>query len=350
MHVINARNVHQALPEAIRYLTMNGIQRDSRNGAVLVAPGPVATVYSRPKERVEAWPLRDANPTFHLMEALWMLGGRHDVAFPKFFNSTFGQFSDDGIRFNGAYGFRWRHYFGHDQLVKIADALKFKPDCRRQVLAMWDGERDLGSGSKDIPCNTHAYFTRDADGRLDMTVCCRSNDIIWGCYGANAVHFSLLQEFMAGAIGCQVGTYTHFSNNWHAYLKTLDPLRPLAEKAAFGERADRVAWDPYVDEFDGSAAMVPVLGEGESPESFMSDLHMFLSGHGSALGVKSKFIRKVAIPLMTAYVAFKDKGNPDRYSEAIKIVREQCAAQDWAMAASSWYFRRLEKSKKQNND
>ena len=38
--------------------------------------------------------------------------------------------------------------------------------------------------SKDVPCNTHAYFAINAEGSLDLTVCNRSNDLVWGCLGA----------------------------------------------------------------------------------------------------------------------------------------------------------------------
>jgi hypothetical protein len=47
---------------------------------VLVSQTPVVTCYSAPTQRVLFSPMRDANPFFHLMEALWMLAGRDDVA------------------------------------------------------------------------------------------------------------------------------------------------------------------------------------------------------------------------------------------------------------------------------
>ena len=50
------------------------------------------------------------------------------------------------------------------------------------------------------------YILKIKNGRLQMTVHCRSNDIIWGTYGANAVHFSILQEYVAARIGVDLGT------------------------------------------------------------------------------------------------------------------------------------------------
>ena len=80
MHVINARNVNSAYPQALHYIAIAGDRVASRNGPVLRAPEPVSTVYAKPWERVLFDPQRDANPFFHLFESLWMLDGRNDVA------------------------------------------------------------------------------------------------------------------------------------------------------------------------------------------------------------------------------------------------------------------------------
>lgn len=228
MHVIQARNVNDALATALRDLQSMGTVRSSRNGTVLAFPTPVSTVYSHPQERVLFSPMRNANPLFHLLESFWMLAGRNDVRFPATFVKNMKNFSDDGKTFHGAYGHRWRQHFGYDQIAWIIDELNANPESRRCVLQMWDpGSNyemaELASdlyvathGGKDVPCNTNIYFDR-RDGRLNMTVCCRSNDILWGCYGANVVHMSMLQEYMAAAIGCQMGTYTQMSNDLHLY-------------------------------------------------------------------------------------------------------------------------------------
>jgi hypothetical protein len=52
MHVIAARNVNDAYTLGVNYLRQVGRTEDSRAGPVMVAPGPVTTVYARPTERV----------------------------------------------------------------------------------------------------------------------------------------------------------------------------------------------------------------------------------------------------------------------------------------------------------
>ena len=102
MQVIEVRNVHDALLRGLELLEVHGITRDSRNGPVRESECPVTTVYHRPQERVLFWEQRDANPFFHFMESLWMLGGRHDLDYVYQFNKGMKRYSDDGKTLWGA--------------------------------------------------------------------------------------------------------------------------------------------------------------------------------------------------------------------------------------------------------
>ena len=108
-------------------------------------------------------------------------------------------------------GLMWNHAGDHatvfDQLQTCVHLLRENPGDRRVVISIWDPSRDLAEDVKDVPCNTHMYpRIREEKGCpvLELTVCCRSNDIIWGATGANAVHFSFVQEWMAAQIGVGV--------------------------------------------------------------------------------------------------------------------------------------------------
>lgn len=215
---ISVPNVEAALYEGLTALKDNHFLEESRNGGVAVFPGPVVTEYLYPWQRVVFNDARNANPFFHFMEALWMLAGRNDVVFLSQFNKRIAAYSNDGATFDGAYGERWRNWndWG-DQLVEIVEVLRRDSTSQRAVLAMHDPATDLGYHGKDQPCNTHVYFDLRYR-KLNMTVCCRSNDMLWGAYGANAVHFSMLQQFLAEWLGVGVGVYTQVSNNMHVYL------------------------------------------------------------------------------------------------------------------------------------
>jgi thymidylate synthase len=332
MKVIKTRNAHQALPEALYQLAGEGVRRDSRNGPVYLFPEPVTTVYSHPAERVVFWTERDANPFFHLMESLWMLGGRNDVEYVARFVDRMRIYSDDGETFHGAYGFRWRHHFLMDQLPRIIEGLKENRDDRRQVLSMWDAPADLGrKGGKDLPCNLQAIFQVACDGRLDMMVTNRSNDMIWGAYGANAVHFSYLHEYVARSVGVPQGVYRQVSANFHAYEDVLNKVAPLADLAA-DPLTGRGVPDPYA-----SWEVEPFPLMTIPAEEWDNELMMFLTDP-DAVGFRDPFFRRVAIPMLKAHRAFKrtDAGRFDAAREELK----QVVAQDWRKAGLEWVERR----------
>ena len=331
MKVIKARNVQQALPEALYQLSFEGVRRDSRNGPVFMFPEPVTTVYLRPAERVLFWAERDANPFFHLMESLWMLGGRNDVEYVARFVERMRSYSDDGVTFHGAYGFRWRQHFFEDQLPRIVAALKANRDDRRQVLSMWDADADLGRQGKDLPCNLQAIFQIACDGRLDMTVTNRSNDLIWGAYGANAVHFSYLHEYVARSVGVEQGIYRQVSANFHAYEDVLSKVAPLADYAP-DPLTGKETPDPYAA---GIAEPFPLMSI--EPEAWNQELMMFLS-EPDAVGFRDPFFRRVAIPMLKAHQAFKRTG-PDRFDAALAEL-DNVAATDWKLAGVEWIERR----------
>ena len=221
MYLVFGRNVNEAYTIGLNMLIDKGWSESSRMGDVVSMTGPVTTRYEKPCERVLFNAVRDANPFFHFMEGLWMLAGRRDVEWIERYNNTFKQFSDDGVIFNAAYGYRWRHQFKKDQLNTAITHLKVDPTSRRCVVSMWDPYADFDEHGKDFPCNLNIAF-RVLAGSLHMTVFNRSNDIIWGAYGANAVHMSMMQEYVAAMLDLKVGHYHQVSNNYHAYKDIID--------------------------------------------------------------------------------------------------------------------------------
>lgn len=347
--VVRARNVNDALPTGLWRLKTSGVTDASRNGRVLANLVPVVTVYSHPSERVLFAEVRDANPFFHFFESLWMLAGRDDVQFPAHFAANIASFSDDGEKIAGAYGQRWRQRFGYDQLQMIISELKANPQSRRCVLSMWDAngndgvasgtviETDLWlamNGGKDVPCNTQCYFDT-LGGKLNMTVTCRSNDAIWGCYGANMVHFSMLLEYVAGATGIPMGVYRQFSNNFHIYLD-----RPDVQRLHDVDGTPTVGVDDrYVT---AGLAPYPLMPLGNAKD-FDADLKLFFELWQPDVPMvagdfESDFFAEVAVPLWNAHVAYKDNW----FNLAYRNIG-CCAAEDWQVASHEWLKRREEK-------
>lgn len=340
---ILADNVNEAYERGLSWLAVAGIEEGSRNGAVIVAPEPVMTTYLYPFQRVLFSPLRDANPFFHLMESLWMLAGRNDVAFPAMFAANMRSFSDDGRTLHGAYGHRWREHFGGDQLHVIIDELKKNPESRRCVLQMWDIvlAGDLGkatNGGKDVPCNTHAYLDARG-GELNITVCCRSNDIVWGAYGANAVHFSVLQEYLAAAIGCPVGKYRQFSNNYHLYPANLRNPENLPVRDLLKQLASDASSTNYYDFFSGHkdediVESLPLVRT--SAKQWSLDLDFFMGVGWKVYDYADPFFSKTAVTMRRAWELRKEKAPKDEVLGVLKTIE----AQDWRKACVDWVERR----------
>jgi thymidylate synthase len=335
MHVIEANNVRDALPKAVEYLIRYGVPEETRNGPVFAALNPVAIRYLNPKQHVLLNPVRDANPFFHLIEAMWMLAGRQDGAFLDHYVKDFSKrFGNNGIIMD-AYGFRWRHGLRFDQLDEIVAQLRKDPTTRQCVLQMWGAgeQRELLSYSAK-PCNLTATF-RITEGRLDMTVFNRSNDVIWGCCGANAVHFPLLQEYIAGRLRVEVGYYWQISTNLHLYLNHIDMMRKrtsggeeetidffLKDCERYYEKTQPLVTYPLTFDEDLRETMLWIEDMRESKEVYDGN-------------IANGFLREVVMPMAMAHQCYKN-GDKEGSEKAIDAV----IAEDWRIAGRQWLDRR----------
>jgi hypothetical protein len=235
-------------------------------------------------------------------------------------------YSDNGEIYHAAYGYRWRKAFGADQLEQLVAMLKADPTTRRAVLTVWEPTRDLGVESRDLGCNTQAYF-KLRDSTLRMTVCCRSNDILWGAYGANAVHWSTLQEYMACKLGAEVGAMTTLSDSWHVYTGGAGGLRKAQDPALPG--------DLY------AAGVAHAYALGAQDDAWDEDLRTFFArwdADGQPLlgdAYHTPYFRHVVVPLWTAFTEHRQK-NPTGALDAAT----ECRATDWRTAAQAWLERR----------
>ena len=294
---------------------------DSRNGPVMEYREPVTTVYRLPRNRVLFNAVRNANPFFHVMEALWMLAGRNDVEWISQFNSNIAQYSDDGKIFHGAYGYRWRRAFQYDQIDAVIHELQKDPESRRAVIAMWNSDWDI-EHSKDLPCNTHIYF-KVRDFALNMTVCNRSNDMIWGCYGANYVHFTFLMEYIAAHLDLRMGTYTHVSDSFHIYKDNPS----FKKQFELQSRVSNINWYTTAE----PRSITPLI---ESTAEFDNDLENFMRNEWREFTYSEPFFTDVAVPMRTVWDHYKN----DNRLEALRNV-EMIKSLDWKFACSQWIKR-----------
>lgn len=333
-HTIRAGNVNEALPKGMHLLQYAGVESESRGLKTLRVPGPVSTIYNNPMERVLFCPIRDANPFFHLMESLWIIGGSDRCDLPAYFLSSIRNFSDDGITFHGAYGYRLRYEFGFDQIDMAVQMLSDKPDTRQCVLSIWNPGCDLGMLTKDMPCND-LIMLDIVGGKLNMTVCNRSNDVIWGAYGANAVQFSMLQEFIAARVGVSVGKYVQQSNNYHVYTDN-----PTWLKFLEGEYTHGQTHNPYsLGDVDPWPMAQNVLSAMEVEDDCRTLCKLAETGVKLTGGnYRSLYFEHVVVPMIGVYDTYKR----DDLNHAMSLTM-LVAADDWRLAAQQWLQRRIDK-------
>lgn len=356
MYCINARNVAEALPRGLDLLLEHGRREDSRAGEVIVMDAPVCTIYQRPRERVLFSAVRDANPFFHLYEALWMLAGRRDAEpLSRFVGDFATRFGEKDGTIHDAYGWRWRRMPGFDQLRAVVRQLTEKPESRQAVVQMWDG-RDVNTddreqvGQNDLlgdwrtrPCNTHAYLRvrEEVSPVLDITVCCRSNDVVMGAYGANAVHFSVLQEYLAAMLDVGVGRYYQFSNNYHVYQQTLDMLDGRDDRRRFVADNRYEAWE------DRTVEPTPLVHDAalfdQELEFLMQNYEGVYSGRFEARlpdrwdpeTFNNRFLGRTAWPMLMGHMLHKR-----REPLMARVWLDLVEATDWRAAATEWVQRR----------
>ena len=171
------------------------------------------------------------------------------------------------------------------------------------------------------------------EGKLNMTVCCRSNDMIWGAYGTNAVQFSFVQQWLAGALGVEVGTLRQVSDSFHVYDE-----RPDWEKL----RDALPSPDPYA-----LATVRPMPLMKGHYTVFDEDVRAFCDDPGGDAPLREDFLWLVARPLYQlweAHSAWIHAGRPlsvprplDRWPE---FIRPEVNDVDWVQACRAWLERR----------
>lgn len=305
-----ARNFNDLFEDMLFRIRSNGTHQESRNGAVLSMPHPVLVTVTHPFERVVFSRQRRANPYFHVMETVWMLAGCKEVEFLLPFNGRMQEYAD-GNTINGAYGHRWRKHWHRDQIACAIEELKTNPTSRQVLINMWDPDYDQSKPHKDRPCNTSLMF-RYVNGKLDMTVTNRSNDLVWGMCGANAVHMTYLHELVARASELQQGNYHVMSNNLHIYEPHWHFLDNPTCEDNYGENIR-----PY-----------PILQLNEHYVDLLDDCERFVKEPAQTI-LKTKWMQRVVSPMYNHYME-RLKGNKRNYD-----INENCAP-DWRLAEYYW--------------
>ena len=384
MYSLKVRNVHEACIKLIPFIKKNGKEYSSKNGKVIRLTSPICVEYTNPTERFLFWEERDANPFFHFFESLWMLNGNNNLDFVDYF-APMRDYSDDKRTLNGAYGYRWKNYFGFDQIDFVVNELKNNPNSRRAVISMWDPEDvEKRKDSKDLCCNTQVYFDVQPEKikvegfkhkvldcyKLNMTVLNRSNDSIFGLTGANAVHFSYLQEYIARKLEIKVGSYFQISNNCHVYVdevtqaksyKLYNEILGIYKKNKFffltekilGLKLSNNIFNIYKKKFKtiplSDVLLIPFdFGSTEFDldlkDFFSKSIEYYINNKDDfeKYSYFSPYFNKVVKPLLLSFITHKS------YKDTLKAIEysTNCRQLDISTACKEWLDRRLKRKLK----
>ena len=334
---LTTRNTNQLSKEFYPTIRKRGVVKHSPKGQVIQMSEPCLFHLTQPRERVNFSADRDANPFFHLFEAMAMLGDFNDAEFHAHFAKNMLSFSDDGKRFNAYYGERMRSSFGFDQLSGVIRLLAKDPTSRQAVINLWS-TADFDRPTKDKACNLMILFSVE-NGKLNMTTTNRSNDMIWGFVsGANIVHFSFFQEYVACALQVEVGRWSHFTNNAHVYIDNPKMYKLLRET---------VFTDPYAL---GEVHCGQPLFTNQSTELFDTALGTLLRTMKTAIEANRiylpanpyveavPFLRDTVAPAFEAWQHRKVKKDFESAYRCLDTVEQ--SSPDWAVAMRGWLKRR----------
>lgn len=265
MYTAEFEGINSLLVEISKDLLENGVTRKVRGFECVEFPEPVVLKIKNPASRWVTIIERKWNPFLPYAESLWLASGRNDLEFIKHYLPRLSDFSDDGDYMRGGYGPRLRKFSGNsvdykigknyndilaqpseeitvDQFLYIEKCFKKDIFNRQAIITIGDPAKDSLNQyndlkiTKDLPCTRLIQFMCTPEKKLDMTVYMRSNDLIWGASGVNIFNFTLMQEYFAGLLGLEIGSYYHVANNLHYYKER---HQEMVEKLAVQTAEDK---------------------------------------------------------------------------------------------------------------
>lgn len=167
-------------------------------------------------------------PLNFVPEIMWFLSGQNDTKWLSTHTKIWDSFTDEDGTISSAYGYRWRHNFGVDQLETVLDKLKKDPSNRHGVIMMWDPRTDLTVKQKNVPC-PYTFTLNIIGGRLHLHLVIRSNDMVLG-FPTDVAGFAFLTHILAQHLSVKVGTLTVSISNCHIYENQIEAVEEMLQR------------------------------------------------------------------------------------------------------------------------
>jgi thymidylate synthase len=214
-----------------------------------------------PQDRVVYNPVRMFNIYQSVGQWMWMISGRSDYNFIRYYNPTAKKFSYDLRQIEGAYGPRLFGAGAYRQIPRLIESMQRKATSRRTVATIYDAgydtyreeKKDPGQErSGEIPCTLSLQFLL-REGKVHCVTTMRSQDA-YGLLPQDVFHFTMFQEMVAASVGADMGTYLHQAASMHYYPLRVADLTPTIN-AVPAERHRM----PRMEKGDQTAAMLDTI-------------------------------------------------------------------------------------------
>lgn len=209
---IKFENATEAFEHWYDQIMNNGIETENGTKALY----NVSFTIENPTDRVITTPWRKFSLDYAEYEWHWYLSGWPYVTEIKKRAKIWDKMHGGDDRVNSNYGWQWKR---NNQLQKCIEQLRNNPNSRQAWISIYDG-KEKDDYQFDTPCTMCVGFDIK-NGKLDMTVIMRSNDLVYG-FSVDQYCFSKLQEYVANELNIEVGTYTHFAHDLHIYERHYD--------------------------------------------------------------------------------------------------------------------------------
>jgi thymidylate synthase len=161
-----------------------------------------------------------------IYELLWFLNGDTNIKYLKDHGvSIWDEWADERGDLGPVYGYQWRSWPGRngekiDQISKLMEQLRSKPDSRRHIVTAWN-PADVDKMALP-PC--HAMFQfYVAEGRLSCQLYQRSCDTFLGL-PFNIASYALLVHMIAQQCDLEAGDFVWTGGDVHIYSNHLEQV------------------------------------------------------------------------------------------------------------------------------
>jgi thymidylate synthase len=162
-----------------------------------------------------------------LYELLWFLRGDTNIKWLQERGVTiWDEWADENGSLGPVYGYQWRHWRTPgggeiDQISKVIESLRKKPDSRRHIVSAWN-PADVDRMALP-PCHLLFQFYV-ANGRLSCQMYQRSADLFLGV-PFNIASYAALTLMVAQVTGHKPGEFILTLGDAHLYLNHLDQAK-----------------------------------------------------------------------------------------------------------------------------